>query len=212
MANFPYLSNASRLKEFIQRIPEMGVPGKVTFQYLASVGFKSSNDRAILGVLRTLGFIDRAGVPTETWRKYRNKSQSKAVMAEAIRTTYKSLFSTYPDAPRKDNEALRNYFSSHTSVGEGALKFMVTTFKSLVELADFAAQVPGAAGEEEAEEQEEVEQEDGSRSDRRVRIKRTGDGAGGLTININIQLQIPDTDKAETYDNFFAALKKHLLT
>ena len=29
---------------------------------------------------------------------------------------------------------------------------MVTTFKSLVELADFAAQVPGAAGEEEAEE------------------------------------------------------------
>jgi uncharacterized protein DUF5343 len=188
------------------------VPGKVTFQFLASVGFKSSNDRSILAVLRTLGFIDRSGVPTDAWRKYRNKSQSKAVMAEALRTTYKSLFSTYPDAPRKDNEALRNYFSSHTSVGEGALKFMVGTFKSLAELADFGAQLPETGGDDEEAEGLEVEPEEESRMDRRLRVKRIGTGAGGLAININIQLQIPDTDKAETYDNFFAALKKHLLT
>jgi hypothetical protein len=33
-----------------------------------------------------------------------------------------------------------------------------------------------------------------------------------MTVNINIQLQIPATDKAETYDSFFAAMKKHLLS
>jgi hypothetical protein len=208
MASFPYMSNPSRVKEFIQAIPGMGIPGKVTMQFIESVGYKSSNDRPILTILKTLGFIDSAGVPTETWRNYRNKSQSGAVMAAALRTTYKGLFTTFPDANRKDNEALRNYFSSHTTVGEGALKYMVSTFKSLVELADFGAAPLEPVDQDDGDEDQEGELP----APRRDRTKFMGTGGGGVTININIQLQIPDTDKAETYDNFFAALKKHLLS
>jgi hypothetical protein len=211
MASFPYMSNPARAKEFIEAIPGMGVPTKVTIQFLESVGFKSKNDRAILPVLKVLGFVDNAGVPTETWRNYRNRSQSGGVMAAALRSAYRGLFTTYPDAHRKDNEAIRNYFSSHTAVGEGALKFMVGTFKSLVELADFGAEAPARPPKvlEEPEAAWEHDEEPPTDGQRKVKLSRAA--GNGVTININIQLQIPDTDKAETYDNFFAALKKHLL-
>ena len=43
-------------------------------------------------------------------------------------------------------------------------------------------------------------------------VKRKLTGTTGMTVNINIQLQIPATDKAEIYDSFFAAMKKHLLS
>jgi hypothetical protein len=142
------------------------------------------------------------------WKKYRNKNLSQAVMATALRSTYSGLFDTYPDAHRKDNEALRNYFSSHSDVGEAALNYMVATFKALTELADFGAEVPDLSGAGSGGERQVTGAEAGTDLTRKVR--RIGEA--GVTININVQLQIPDTDKAETYDNFFAALKKHLLS
>jgi len=178
----------------------------VTFKYVESVGFTSSNDRAIITTLKFIGFISSSGVPTDVWRAYRNKSQSKKVLATALRKSYGTLFTTYPDAQRKDNEALRNFFSSHTSVGEGTLSYMVRTFKTVADMADFGS--PGETLEEELEgEEESLESTGGEKV-----VKRKLTTGNGMTVNINIQLQIPATDKAETYDSFFAAMKKHLLS
>jgi hypothetical protein len=208
MATYPYTSNPGRVKELLQKIQDVGVPSKVTNKYLESLGYKSKNDRAMLSVLRALNFVDASGVPTETWRKFRNKGSAKGVMASAIRATYKDLFTTYPDAYRRDNEALRNFFSSHTDVGEGGLRYMVATFKSLTELADFGAE-PVDLSDDSDEKSDETP--DGGGEMKTVRRKGNGLGSG-VTMNINIQLQIPETDKPEVYENFFAAMKKHLLT
>ena len=201
--------NTANVKKFLQHIQGAGVPSKVTFHYLNSVGFKSPNDRSILTIMKAIGFVDNSGVPTESWKAYRNKSQSKKVLAAALRKAYSKLFSTYPDANRKDNEALRNFFSSHTNVSEGTIGLMVRTFKVLADMADFESPTKSLpeiepSGEEEEEEEEQIEQ--GEVAKRKV-ITAT---PHGVTVNINIQLQIPATDKAETYDRFFAAMKKHL--
>jgi hypothetical protein len=203
---YTYHVNPANLKKFLEHIQSAGVPSsKVTFQYISSVGFKSSNDRAILTVLKAIGFVDGSGLPTEVWRAYRNKSHAKKVLAAALRKSYTTLFTTYPDANRKDTEALRNFFSSHTSVGEGALGYMVRTFKQLADMADFES--PAEALTE--DEVEVDEQETGAAVVKRRVVIGT---PNGMTVNINIQLQIPATDKAETYDSFFAAMKKHLLS
>ncbi|HET9306969.1 MAG TPA: DUF5343 domain-containing protein [Candidatus Sulfotelmatobacter sp.] len=206
---YTYHVNPANVKKFLEHIQTAGVPSsKVTFQYISSVGFKSSNDRSILTILKAIGFVDSSGMPTDVWRAYRNKSQSKKVLAAALRKAYGTLFSTYPDANRKDNEALRNFFSSHTDVGEGALGYMVRTFKQLADMADFespAEKLPEVEIEE--EEQKQVE-----KSDAVVKRKVVTTTPNGMTVNINIQLQIPATDKADVYDSFFAAMKKHLLS
>jgi len=122
------------------------------------------------------------------------------VMAGAISKAYGDLFNMYPDAYRKDSEALRNYFSTKTAVGEATVGYIVRTFTALCKLADFeavAADVPAAP-----------------------RIAPTLLGPSptalreppGMTVNINIQLELPATEDASVYENLFAALKKHLLS
>jgi len=67
MADFPYSPHAANVKRFLDHVQKAGVPEKVTLNYLKKVGFKSSNDRYILGILKFLGFVDASGTPTKTW-------------------------------------------------------------------------------------------------------------------------------------------------
>jgi hypothetical protein len=173
------------------------------------VGFKSKNDRYILGILKFLDFVDGSGVPTRTWQAYRNKKTAGAVLAAAMRKAYGDLFKTYPDAHRKDSEALRNYFSAHTKVAESTLGLIVNTFKSLAAAADFddgSAELGGTDEEEPGEASAPAE-----RKARRERSGISDHGGGPPAVNINIQLQLPATDDGEIYEKLFSALKKHLL-
>jgi hypothetical protein len=205
--NYPYHVIAANVKKFLQHIQGAGVPPKVTFQYITSVGFKSTNDRAILTVLKFIKFVDNSGVPTKLWQAYRVKSQSPKVLAGALKTAYKTLFDTYPDANRKDNEALRNFFSSHTSVAENTVTLMVRTFKTMAEMGNFDS--PADVPDVDVEPADTEDKGDGTPPVKRKVITAT---PNGMTVNINIQLQIPATDKADVYDSFFAAMKKHLLS
>lgn len=210
--SYPYHANTANVKKFMDFIQTAGVPSKVTFQYLSSVGFKSSNDRAILTILKFIGFVDNSGIPSDMWRAYRNKGQSGQVIAAALRKAYATLFTTYPDAHRKDNEALRNFFSSHTSVGEGALGFMVRTFKTLADMGDFDTPLDNPELIPTSTETGDGH-DSGTNGNAVVAARRmVSTTTSGMTVNINIQLQIPATDKPETYESFFAAMKKHLLS
>jgi len=201
MADFSYTPSPANLKRFLDHVQGAGVPPKVTLQYLESAGFKTKNDRAILSVLKAIGFVDNSGVPTDAWRAYRDRDKARAVMAVALQSSYSGLFTTYPDAYRKDNEALRNYFSAHTNVGEVALSQIVRTFKALAELADFEAAPP-----------EDVDGEPTPLpSVPRGAAAPKPRAPSGLTVNINIQLQLPATEDEAIYDKLFASLKKHLL-
>src|SRR5205809_6999310 len=131
-AEFIYMPNPARIAPFLEKIRAAGKPDKVTFQVIQSLGFKSTNDRPLLTVIKALGLVDGSGVATSRWSAFRSKP--KAAIAAGIREHYARLFSLYPDAYQKDNEALRNFFSSHTSVSEGTLKFIIATFKTLCSL------------------------------------------------------------------------------
>jgi len=202
MAQFPYTQNTGSLKKFLEKIPTIGIPDKVTQRFLESLGFKSRNDRSIMGVLKHIGFTDESGVPTDTWNKYRNKSRSSIILAESIKNSYSELFSLYSDAHRKDNEAIRDYFSTKTSVGEKALQDIIKTFKALVELANF----------ENIHKKETTDVKEKSEENNHIINKTQIETKSGLTININIELAIPATNDPKTYDLFFSALKKHLLS
>lgn len=210
MADFPYSPHAANVKRFFDHVQKAGVPEKVTHKYLEKVGFKSTNDRYILTILKFLGFLDSAGMPTKTWTDYRNRQTAGGTLAAAMRQGYADLFKTYPDAHRKDNEALRNYFSAHTKVAESTLGLIVMTFKALAAIADFEAS-PVAAADESGEDTAAPPRRRGAATSRGEPNARSPT-PGSPTININIQLQLPATDDASIYDKLFAALKKHLFS
>ncbi len=197
MSDFPYTLNTANLTRFLSHIQSASVPEKLNQQYLMKSGFRSSNDRNAISILKFIGFVDNSGKPTKSWMDYRNTSKAKEVMANALRKSYADLFSMFPEANKRDNEALRNYFSAHVKAGDRVLAATVTTFKTLCSLSDFETltEIPGEI------EKPLIEMPEGKVSQGKKSI-------GIHTVNINIQLQLPATEDASVYEKLFDALKK----
>lgn len=199
MDSFPYIFSGKKLKKIFSLIQKVGIPKKVNPIYLQQLGFKSNNDLRLIPLLKSIGFIDSTGIPTKAWKIYRDLSKSKKVLATGVKKAYSTLFFDYPDANRKDNEALRTYFSASSDVGKDALDLIVRTFKTLCDLSDFES-APLEVTEEKITEPSKAALEEYVKT------------AKGLTLNINIQLQLPATDDVSIYDKLFSSMKKHLLS
>ena len=68
-----------------------------------------------------------------------------------MRKHYASLFATYPDANRKDAEALLAFVRSKTSYAAETQKLAVRTFKTLCEFGDFEVDAPEGDDDDEVE-------------------------------------------------------------
>ncbi|MDP8927535.1 MAG: DUF5343 domain-containing protein [Actinomycetota bacterium] len=227
MADAPsYSTVPGRIPELLKRIRETGVPQKVTYEWLKSVGFTSSNDRSLVAVLRQIGFIDGSGAPTPAWREYRG-AEHRQVLGRAVALGYETLYATYPDAHNRSNADLGNFFSTKTSAGKQAVDKMVTTFKNLAKEADFSAGVPSArpASADSSAGNGALGSPNGSPFPPAVTgtagagaaagtsaelLTRTHTGAG-VTINVNVQLTLPETTDEKVFDAFFRAMRKHLI-
>src|SRR5947207_1298051 len=203
-AEFVYTPNPAKIRPFLEKIRGAGKPDKVTLKTIQSLGFKSNNDRALLPIIKALGLVDGSGVPTARWSAFR--SNHKAALAAGIREHYARLFALYPDAYQKDNEALNSFFSSHTSVAAGTLKFIISTFKTLCSLADFGPESTS------------IELTSPAAADAQIgapaiiaHSRPILSASPGLTVNINVQLTLPENADAKTFDQFFKAMREHLL-
>lgn len=196
MAVFPYVFTPDRLKKCFAQIQTAGVPSKVDRKYLEASGFRGKNDRRFITLLKFIEFIDASGVPMPNYVEYRDRSKARVVLASAIRKAYDGLFGMYPDAFRRDNEALRNYFSTQTEVAESTLAKIVWTFRVLCDMADFEA-APAALPPEAAV------------SAAKPTVPKVTPLA--FPVNINIQITLPETKDVSIYEDIFKAMRKHLL-
>lgn len=210
MASFPYTMSTGSIPKFFKHVRDAGVPSKVTGNYLESVGFKSSNDRQLVSILKAIGFIDSAGVPGDAWKQYRGHD-GKETLAAAIRNGYSELFDTYPDAYVRDDEAIANFVRGHSQYGARVVGFAVKTFKALCAEAEFSA-VPTTSNPPTVSKQ--PHSDDGAPKNPSVSMPIAPNGGQGVqaaTVNINIQLTLPASEDGKLYDAFFEAMKKHLL-
>ena len=136
MVDYPYAPVLSKLKDVLSKIRSLGVPPKASYKWLESLGYKSTNDRTILKVLRFIQFSDSSNRPTELWQQYRGKD-SKIIMAQGIKQGYSELFAIYPDAHSRNQSELEHFFSTHTKGGQQVVSKIVSTFKTLCEMANF---------------------------------------------------------------------------
>lgn len=203
---YPHTKTVKSIPRLFEEIRKVTVPSKVTVTYLKSIGFTSSNDSYLVGLLKGIDFINGTGVPTERWKQYRGADPRKA-MADAVRVGYASLFATYPDAHRRDDEAIANLVRHNTAYGADTIGRVVGSFKSLCALADLDADEPPSGPPEPSQ---------GGNS-----TGTSPAGAAGVTyqpppngapvINLNIQLELPASADEKFYDAFFSAMKKHLM-
>ena len=209
MPEYAYTPNTGKLKEFLKKIRDIAVPTTgATQDWFQSIGFRSSNDRPILRVMRLIGFIDDASTPTDSWKQYRTQNH-KQILAKGITQGYKDLFAIYPDANIRSNQDLEHFFTKKSDAGKQVIDKTVLTFKTLCELADFS-------GSEDQKDDQSSQQSETPSSEKAAKgsntiITKSKMQGSNVTININIQLTLPDTTDAKVYDNFFAAMKKYII-
>lgn len=198
-----YLPSAKNLAAIMKKIVEGTAPKRFTITHLKSIGFKSSNDHAILPMLKDLGFLTADGVPTQRYHNYRDPSRSKAVMAEALREAYDEIFHINENPTDKDRDTIKGKFKSTHNVSNDLADVMAKTFYALLKLADMDA-------EEKTTKKKEARKEIVEKPEDPKTMKRTPPpGIGGL--NYNIEIHLPATKDIDVFNAIFKSLKEHIL-
>lgn len=188
-------------------------PDRFSVKFLENLEFKSTNDRAIIGILRELGFLDSNNVPTKRYYEYLDKDAAPRILAEGIREMFSDLFAIKKDAHKMTADEVYNKLRTlyAGTKKDNLIKLIGKTFSGLCELADFESTKPEVMKKPEKEKEDEHEPENpegkekegqgGSGTHRRIKLQ-------GLQYHINIVL--PETRDQAVYDAIFKSLRDHL--
>lgn len=218
-----YLTSTKNLGAILEAIQQAKAPERFTVRFLESLDFKGTADRLVLGVLKSLGFLDDQGRPTSRYFSFLDQTQSAAILADAVREAYSDLFAVNINAHTLTKTELINKFKtlSQGAYSESVLEKMAITFQSLAKIADFTtsstknsrANLEDNAQGDLDENPENAIENDGEELLARSKAPRNPNGRiqslGGL--HYNIQIILPESRDPQVYDLLFRSLKEHLL-
>lgn len=202
MSDVIYTTVPGKIPNLLSKIKQVGVPTKVTQAWLKTIGFTSSNDGSLIGVLRVAGLIDSNGVPTERWSRFRG-SRGKDVLGEGIQQGYPELYAVYPDAHARSNIDLEHVFSSSSKAGKQAIQKAVSTFKNLAAEAEFNSDA------EEGETHFKAETLHAPVTDLKTAARGSA-RSNAPSLHIDVQVHVSSDASAEQIDQIFASMAKHL--
>lgn len=202
-----YLMTAKNAEAFFNALQTAKAPERFTLKFLKDLDFTSSNDRLYIGVLKGLGFIDENGVPSPRYFAFLDHSQSRRVLADAIRDAYSDLFALNKTAEKLDADAVKGKFKSLTQgqKSENVIKLMAMTFRTLCDLGDWSAPPAETSAERIAPALATANTESG-----RAETTSLGAQTPPIGLHYNIQLILPDSRDQAVYDALFASLRRHL--
>ena len=199
-----YFVVQNKISSIMESIQKAGVPDKFHIAFLESLGYKSTNDRAIIAMLKALNFLDSNGIPTENYKQYKNPANSKKILAQQLKDAYHDIFLVNENANELSVEELKGIFATVSGKGDSVALKMAQTFKSFCSLADFKSKSVNVKAEAVKE-----------------TIKETIASAQNPVINMassknpefhyNIQIHLPATRDITVYNAIFKSLKEHLL-
>lgn len=209
-----YLTSTKNLAGIFNSIVGAQAPVKFTTRFLESLDYKTSADRLVIGLLKSLKFLQDDGSPTQRYHEYLDQTQSMMVLASAIREAYADLFQVNKNANTMSKADVVNKLKtlSQGQYSEAVLAKMGTTFTSLCALADFTST---SIVQKESQTEDQEQEEDGGEQSAseggtggNVDIQKKGLSIGGLVYNI--QLILPESRDPKVYDALFESMKKHL--
>lgn len=201
-----YMTSVKNLSKIMEKIVEGTAPKKFTISHLKSIGFTSSNDVGVIGLLKDLGFLSQDGTPTQRYHDYRDKSRSKAVMADALREAYEDLFHINEKPTSADRAAIEGKFKSVHNATDRIASEQAKTFEALLKLADLDGAKPTAKKKE--PETKEPERVPSAPSHVDTSTKAQSSFVG---LRYNVEVHLPATKDVEVFNAIFKALKEHLL-
>ena len=206
----PYVSGYGAISELFEKISQAAVPPKFTQDFMKTVlDMRSSSHRALIPLLKKLGFLDQSNIPTEAYRLYRDASESQKVMAEKLRNAYADLYQTHEYAHKLKKEELISKLRTLTGAGENDrnIQYTASTFLELRKLADFSLEQENENSEELPELTKKSEPE--HPANQKAPLPKSHRANFGISYTINLNL--PATTDIEVFNAIFKSLKENIL-
>lgn len=204
--DLPYLSMVKNVPVVFEKIAKAKIPDAFTNSFLSgTLGLKSTNDRALIGLLKRMGFLDNSGKPSNTYPLLKNKDQAKKAIAEGIRRGYGKLFEANEGSHALPSDQLKGLVAQVSGTEENMTNLITGTFRALVALADFTAQEEsGTASENSSKGETKTEAPAATQAQIQPQAKFHPE------FRFNIEVHLPSNGTEETYLNIFNALRKAL--
>jgi hypothetical protein len=200
--SLPYLVTYKNLPTLFEKIASAKIPETFNHHFLqTTIGLKGSNDRALIPLLRNLGFIEQSGVPTQTYRLLKGDKR-KAAIAEGVRKAYRPLFDADQEANKLPSERLKSLVAQVAGTDDDLTTRIAGTISALIKLGDFEAATPDKTDDERKD-----------KVDTDSEKEQTGIEKGKVTglrteFHYNLQVHLPSNGTEEVYLNIFNALRK----
>jgi hypothetical protein len=198
--SLPYLLSYKNVPTLFDKIASAKIPETFNHQFLqTTIGLKGSADRALIPLLRNLGFLEQSGVPTAAYRLLKGEKR-KAALAEGIRKAYRPLFDSDQDAHKQSGEKLKSLIAQVAGTDDDLTGRITGTFTALTRLADFDA-VSSDVGESKKDKEDGNDNEESDQEKPKPKGLRT-------EFHYNIQIHLPSNGTEEIYLSIFNALRK----
>lgn len=206
------MPSIKNISEVFNKIIEGATPERFNIEHLRGIGFSSSYDRAIIPILKDLGFIDNDGRPTQRYKEFRDRSRSKIVMAEALREAYSDIFLIRENGISKsDREAIEGKFKSVHGSTDRVAELQAMTFLSLLPLADFSAVRSKEAALSDSKVDDSSPDQFVGKSALPPMSDLGGRGKRDIALSYRVDIYLPATRDIETYNAIFRSIKENLL-
>lgn len=209
--SYPYIISNNKVEPILKRVRSAAKPERLTVALLSDWGFTASNDRAILRILKDLGFLTEDGSPTPFYDRLRDQTDWKFVLAERMRDLYSQIFAVDAEIQAAPEQEIKGAISRVTGRDDETVKRIFATFKTLAGLADFSPRSGKGAPPPPPPPKEEEET-----GEKLSRPKEHGGGEDRLPHRVksefhyNIQIHLPATTDITVYNAIFRSLREHI--
>ena len=192
-----YLASTKNFEGIMNSILGARAPERFTNKFLEDLGYKSSNDRLVTGVLKSLGMLNDTGEPTQRYYDFLDQTQSKKIVAIGIQEAYEDLFNLNKDAQNLTQEEVKNKLKTLTqgTKSESVIEKMAKTFKTLCDYADWT-DIPNISQFNNKEIDETLEPNDKASINNESESNHRN-----MSLHYNIQIHLPETTNMAVYGN-----------
>lgn len=206
-----YTQKPGAIPAYFDAVLDAQPPERFSIKFLENLGFTSTNDRLFIGILKDLGLLNADGAPQQPYYEFMDRSQSRLVLATAIREAFADLFAVNTKAnelpPDEVKNKLRTLYAGKKT--DKVIDRIAKTFSALCEYADFSK--PSSVVK--TTEDDKSKKKDDAQVKKADRGIQTVVGALSLdSLQYHINIVLPDTREQAVYDAIFRSLREHLGT
>ncbi|HZM06608.1 MAG TPA: DUF5343 domain-containing protein [Candidatus Saccharimonadales bacterium] len=208
-----YTIKANAIPAYFDALLDAQAPERFSIKFLEGLGFNSTNDRLLIGILKDLGFLNADAAPQQRYFEFLDRSISRKVVADAIREAYAELFAVNVKANELALADVKNklrtlYTGKKTEL---VISLIAKTFVALCEYADFTQPITQKPEPiKDIAKPKEIDSKGEKPSMPPIQSVEGSIRLDALQYHINIVL--PESRDQAVYDAIFRSLREHLGT